>query len=163
VKITRIYDDNGQSRFTDIDIPLNEREPLGGCLASGPPHHSLRGNALLRSPHGASWNRTRHHDANWLSSLSGEVEVETGDGDTRRFRPGEMMLADDTTGTVAQMVPVDPQVHINGNVAWTVGLETGEAKAKDGTSRAIANLVTNILEKTDGRWLLVSHHAQAVP
>ena len=66
---------------------------------------------------------------------------------------------------LAQMVlkPVDPQVHVNGNVAWTVGLETGEAKAKDGTSRAIANLVTNIFEKTDGRWLLVSHHAQAVP
>jgi ketosteroid isomerase-like protein len=66
---------------------------------------------------------------------------------------------------LAQMVlkPVDPQVHVNGNVAWAVGLETGEAKAKDGTSRAIANLVTNIFEKKDGRWLLVSHQAQAVP
>jgi ketosteroid isomerase-like protein len=66
---------------------------------------------------------------------------------------------------LAQMVlkPIDPQVHVNGNVAWTVGLETGEAKQKDGTSRAIANLVTNIFEKKDGRWLLVSHHAQAVP
>jgi ketosteroid isomerase-like protein len=66
---------------------------------------------------------------------------------------------------LAQMVlkPVDPQVHVNGNVAWTVGLETGEAKSKDGASRAIANLVTNVFEKKDGRWLLVSHQAQAVP
>ena len=66
---------------------------------------------------------------------------------------------------LAQMVlkPNNPQVHVNGSVAWTVGLETGEAKAKDGTSRAIANLTTNIFEKKDGRWLLVSHQAQAVP
>jgi ketosteroid isomerase-like protein len=66
---------------------------------------------------------------------------------------------------LAQMTlkPVNPQVHINGNVAWTVGLETGEAKAKDGTPRQIANLVTNIFEKKDGRWLLVAHQAQPVP
>jgi ketosteroid isomerase-like protein len=71
----------------------------------------------------------------------------------------------DRFAALAQMVlkPNDPQVHVNGNVAWTVGLETGEAKQKDGTSRPFANLVTNIFEKKDGRWLLVSHQAQAVP
>ena len=30
MKIARIYDDNGQSQFTDIDISLNPTEPYGG-------------------------------------------------------------------------------------------------------------------------------------
>jgi ketosteroid isomerase-like protein len=66
---------------------------------------------------------------------------------------------------LAQMTvkPVDTQVHINGNTGWAVGRETGEAKLKDGTSRTLTNFVTNIFEKKDGRWLLVSHQAQVVP
>jgi ketosteroid isomerase-like protein len=55
------------------------------------------------------------------------------------------------------------QVHINGNAAWVVGRETFEAKLKDGTSAAGANFVTNVFEKIDGRWLMVSHHAHNVP
>jgi hypothetical protein len=31
-------------------------------------------------------------------TLSGEVEIETSDGNTRRFRQGDVLLADDTTG-----------------------------------------------------------------
>ncbi len=50
MKIARIYDDNGQSRFTDIDISLD------------PPRRQL------------------------VVMLSGEAEVETSDGETRRFR-----------------------------------------------------------------------------
>ena len=59
--------------------------------------------------------------------------------------------------------PVDTQIHINGNVAWVVGGETYDAKLKDGTSVAGTNFVTNVFEKTDGRWLMVSHHAHRPP
>ena len=31
--------------------------------------------------------------------LSGELEIETSDGNKRHFRPGDMFLADDTTGS----------------------------------------------------------------
>lgn len=31
-------------------------------------------------------------------TLSGHVEIETGDGTIRRFGPGDVMLAEDTTG-----------------------------------------------------------------
>jgi ketosteroid isomerase-like protein len=66
---------------------------------------------------------------------------------------------------LAQMAakPIDTQVRINGNMAWTAGREMTEAKLKDGTSRVRTNLVTNVFEKKDGRWLLVLHHAQPVP
>jgi ketosteroid isomerase-like protein len=58
---------------------------------------------------------------------------------------------------------VDAQIHVNGNVAWEMGLETGEAKLKDGTARKVDNIVTNVYEQAGGRWLIVSHQAQPKP
>ena len=67
--------------------------------------------------------------------------------------------------TLAQLTvkPVDTQVHVNGNVAWTIGRETAEGKLKNGTSISGTNFVSNVFEKKDGRWLLVLHHAQRIP
>ena len=67
--------------------------------------------------------------------------------------------------TITQVMnkPVDTQV-FNGNVAWVVGRETYKrTKMKDGTSNAGENFMTNVFEKKEGRWLMVSHHAQRVP
>jgi ketosteroid isomerase-like protein len=52
----------------------------------------------------------------------------------------------------------------DGNIAWEVGTETGTAKLlKDGSESKIDNIVTNVYEKQNGRWLMVSHHAQSKP
>ena len=92
MKIARIYDDNGQSRFTDIDISL---DPLDGFRASTP--FAAEQCCFFSSP-----PRQHRHAAprrQLVVMLSGEVEVETSDGDKRRFRPGDIVLADDTTGS----------------------------------------------------------------
>ena len=57
----------------------------------------------------------------------------------------------------------EPHIHANGNLAWEMGNEIGESKLKDGTVRKIDNFATNVYEKIDGRWLMVSHHAQPKP
>ena len=57
----------------------------------------------------------------------------------------------------------EPRIHVVGNLAWEVGREIGETKTKDGTNRTVNHLLTRIYEKIDGRWLIVSHHAQPVP
>jgi ketosteroid isomerase-like protein len=57
----------------------------------------------------------------------------------------------------------ESHIHVNGNLAWEIGHETGEVKFKDGTVRKSDNFVTNVFEKIDGRWLMVSHHAQPKP
>jgi ketosteroid isomerase-like protein len=54
-------------------------------------------------------------------------------------------------------------IHVNGNLAWEMGQETGEAKLKDGTAFKVDFVVTNVYEKIDGRWLMVSHHVQPKP
>jgi len=58
---------------------------------------------------------------------------------------------------------VDAHVHIVGNLAWEIGAESGLAQMKDGSSRKVDWLVTNVYEKIDGRWLTVSHHVQPKP
>ena len=57
----------------------------------------------------------------------------------------------------------DQHIHVNGNLAWEMGLETGEITLKDGTVGKIDWFATNIYEKIDGHWLMVSHHVQPRP
>jgi hypothetical protein len=62
-----------------------------------------------------------------------------------------------------QVSLIDDRIHINGNLAWEIGVETGQAQMKDGTTRKVDWIVTNVYEKLDGRWLMVSHHVQPRP
>lgn len=55
---------------------------------------------------------------------------------------------------------VDVHIHANGNLAWEMAVETGQALLKDGATRKVDWMVTNVYEKIDGRWLVVSHHVQ---
>ena len=47
--------------------------------------------------------------------------------------------------------------------AWEIGTESGLAQMKDGSTRKVDWMVTNVYEKIDGRWLTVSHHVQPKP
>jgi ketosteroid isomerase-like protein len=57
----------------------------------------------------------------------------------------------------------DQQMHVGGNLAWEMGQETGDVKMKDGSTRKVDFIVTNVYEKIGGRWLMVSHHVQPKP
>ncbi len=57
----------------------------------------------------------------------------------------------------------DQQIHVNGNLAWEMGQESGTLKLKDGKEGKIDFIVTNVYEKIDGRWLMVSPHVQPKP
>src|SRR5215469_16828280 len=57
----------------------------------------------------------------------------------------------------------DQHIHVNGNLAWEMGQEGGTPKMKDGKDAKADYIVTNVYEKVDGRWLIVSHHVQPKP
>jgi ketosteroid isomerase-like protein len=57
----------------------------------------------------------------------------------------------------------DQHIHVNGDLAWEVGQESGTLKFNDGKEGEVDFLVTNVYEKIDGRWLMVSHHVQPKP
>jgi ketosteroid isomerase-like protein len=54
--------------------------------------------------------------------------------------------------------PVNPQVHIEGNVAWVLENEDFTAKQGDKTIK-IESGATNIFVKKAGKWLMVHHQA----
>jgi ketosteroid isomerase-like protein len=57
----------------------------------------------------------------------------------------------------------EPRIRINGNTAWVSGIENAERKNKAGETINGTNLGTSIFVKRGGRWLMVYHHASAVP
>jgi ketosteroid isomerase-like protein len=57
----------------------------------------------------------------------------------------------------------DQHIHVTGNLAWEMGQEIGDVKLKDGTASKTDQITTNVYEKIDGRWLMVSHHVQPKP
>jgi len=59
--------------------------------------------------------------------------------------------------------PVDPSGRVNGNVGWVISKEEvgATSRLKDGTIiSSRPTIVTNIFEKHEDKWLMVSHHAQ---
>ena len=58
---------------------------------------------------------------------------------------------------------IDDHVHVNGNLAWEIGVETGQAQMKDGSTRKVDWIVTNVYERVGAQWLVVSHHVQPRP
>ena len=94
MKITRLYTGaDNESHFEDVEVELN---PSGHTEASAlQPAHGIMFRASPPS------YRNDYHPAprrQYVITLSGQVEIETGDGTVRRFGPGDVMLAEDTTG-----------------------------------------------------------------
>ncbi len=95
MKVTRIYTgDDGESHFEDVEIDLEDRGRVGRISklweATG---------VLFRENSGAY--HLDFHNAprrQLVINLDGAVELETGDGTVRRLGPGEILLAEDTTG-----------------------------------------------------------------
>ncbi len=54
-------------------------------------------------------------------------------------------------------------IHTDGKIAWEVGNENGTQKLKDGSESKFDFIVTNVYEKQNGRWLMVSHHVHSKP
>jgi ketosteroid isomerase-like protein len=56
----------------------------------------------------------------------------------------------------------ETHVHTNGAVAWAVGVEKVQLLRKNGETLGFDAFVTNVFERRDGRWLMVSHQATPI-
>ena len=94
MKIVRLYTGaDNESHFEEIDVELNLRGHME--VSELQPAHGM---LFRRVP---ATHRSNYHPAprrQYVVTLAGQVEIETGDGTVRRFGPGDVMLADDTTG-----------------------------------------------------------------
>ena len=100
VNCTRLYADSaGESHFEDIefDMDLVAYAPPAPALEISDPIEASRV-FWFRFPEG--WNDAAHPSPRrqLFVVLEGEVEGWTSTGDTRRFRAGDRLLMEDTTG-----------------------------------------------------------------
>jgi ketosteroid isomerase-like protein len=56
----------------------------------------------------------------------------------------------------------ESHVHVNGNVAWAVGVERVQLLRKNGQTLGFDTFATNVFEKHGDRWLVVSHQATPI-
>ena len=97
VAITRVYaDGHGDALFEDVDVPLLPEDPSPDVLSVSEPWPA---SAVLfgRGPAGGSHPEQPEHRRQLIVVVSGTVEV-TATGETRTFRPGDVLLVEDTTG-----------------------------------------------------------------
>jgi len=92
--LTRVFTGaDGESHFEDLDIPL-DASGLGAMSSrvatTGAWFRETPGSLVLD-----------YHPAprrQFVIFLAGIVELDCGNGEVRRFAPGDVLLADDTTG-----------------------------------------------------------------
>lgn len=94
-KITRLYsDNNGESRFEDITIPLKDSGEIG-LLSEMIPTGGIIFREVLPTYDYDFHNAPQRQ---YIILLDGEIEIETSLGDKRVFGAGEILLVEDTEG-----------------------------------------------------------------
>ena len=94
MKIVRVYSgDDGESHFEELEIPLTAARY--GQLSE---MVEAQGVIFRETPVGGALDFHTAPRRQFVITLSGVAEVECTDGSVRRFGPGDIMLADDTTG-----------------------------------------------------------------
>ena len=95
MRITRIYSgDDGESHFEDIEVPLTDFGDVGR-LSELAPATGILFREVSGDYHYDFHNAPRRQ---YVINLDAAVEIEVGDGTVRRLEPGEVLLAEDTTG-----------------------------------------------------------------
>jgi uncharacterized cupin superfamily protein len=113
VRYVRIYSaEDGGSRFEDIEVqgePTHIVDGVPPLLVSGPfPVHAA---LFVAQPKDATdWRAHVSPRRQWAILLSGRVAVTTTDGERREFGPGDVILAEDTTGQGHLSTPLTADV-----------------------------------------------------
>ena len=94
MNIYHIYaDSDGESHFEDTEIVIEDKGNLGRS-------ELMKATGLflgeMDSEHGYNWHNAPRRQ--FVITLEGGCEIEIGDGTKRVFKPGDILLAEDTTG-----------------------------------------------------------------
>lgn len=94
-QVTRIYADaNGDSHFEDISIPLRDAGKIG-FLSEAQQVGKLIFRKVIEQYDYDFHNAPARQ---YIALMDGEIEIETSAGEVRVFRPGDVLLVEDTTG-----------------------------------------------------------------
>jgi len=95
MKIVRIFTgSDGKSHFEDVEIPLVEKQPADWRSKF------TKASGIIFRETSPQYDLDYHvaPQRQYVITLEGYVDITDGSGATRRFGPGDIMLAEDTTG-----------------------------------------------------------------
>ena len=93
MKVTRIYTGpDNESHFEDLEIPFRGTSP------DRRRSESLKAVEITFTESNSTMDWHPAPCRQFVITLEGEAEIEIGDGTKRRFGPGDVLLAEDTTG-----------------------------------------------------------------
>lgn len=111
MRIHNLYvDDQGETHFRDIEVEWGEQ------TASGRLSKRLPATGIIfrevQPTYDLDWHPAPRRQ--YIITLSGEVEIEIGDGTIKRFGKGDIMLADDTTGRghITRVLGNQPRIYV---------------------------------------------------
>lgn len=97
MKVTRLYTgEDGRSHFEDLDLPMSVVPDVGSMSPRLDAESVFFRDTTDAGPE--VWDFHVAPRRQFVIHLQGVAEIEVGDGTKRRFGPGELLLADDTTG-----------------------------------------------------------------
>ena len=93
--VVRIYsDDNGDSHFEDLQIPLRDAGDIG-LLSENYPAKTIIFREVLP---GYDYDFHTAPQRQYIILLDGQIQIETSLGDIRQFGAGDILLVEDITG-----------------------------------------------------------------
>ena len=93
--VTRVYsDENGDSRFEDIQVPLNDSGEIGSLSEPHPASSVI----FREVKHDYDYDFHNAPQKQYLVLIDGVIEIETTLGEKREFRAGDVLLLEDTKG-----------------------------------------------------------------
>jgi quercetin dioxygenase-like cupin family protein len=102
---------DGESHFEDLPLDQGEVAPPAQDALS---IHFSR----LQPGYTSGWHTAPRRQ--YVIGITGEVELATGDGSTRRFKPGDVLLADDLTGHGHTTTVVGNEMRISAQIPLRV-------------------------------------------
>ena len=111
MKVTRLYTgSDDESHFEDVDIPLK------GTRGADRRSDLMKATGILFRETSGAYNLDWHNAPRrqFIITLEGQVEIIIGDGTKRQFGPGDILLAEDTTGRghISRAVNKQPRTSI---------------------------------------------------
>ena len=95
MRLTRIVTGaDGATHFEAVEIPLTDAGSIGRLSEMVP----ASGVVFRETPGDYDYDWHPAPRRQYIVLLDGEIEITVGDGDTRRFRGGDVLLVEDTEG-----------------------------------------------------------------
>lgn len=111
----RVYTgDDGKSHIQDIDPPFEPFVDTEGAYGVGTPMEAASAITFRRGEPGYFLDFHTAPRRQYTVTLSGEIEIGTGDGTVRRCGPGTVLLAEDLTGEghTTRVVSQEPRYYL---------------------------------------------------